>query len=242
MLRSIIWRDLRWRLLAAALIVAPLAALVSWSYAARARVGDPVQSSYLAYLDDAWFHLPGGSAVFLLLAVVLGAGGGLLRPREQVAYLLALPVSRRRLLYTYLLAVLGALAALTALVDVVLAAGAWDAGVPLPARPLLGRSALVFAAAAVWVCITVGVLSVVRYAALALVLVLGTVAALPSDRFRLEIPAAASTAMLAPLDAWAFADPRAWQGTTPVASLVVAALLVAGSLLLALRRVTRFEP
>jgi hypothetical protein len=242
MLRKTIWRDLRWRLLAAALLVAPLAALVSWSYAARARAGDAVQANYVAYLDDAWFNLPGPSAVFLLLAVIIGAGSGLARPREQVAYLLALPLSRRRLLFTYLAASLAALAALILLVDLVLAAGAWSAGVSLPPLSLLVRSARVFAAAGAWLCMTIGILSVVRYPALALTLVLGAVVLLPSNRFRLELPATPSTSMLARWDTWAFADPRAWHGVIPLESLIAAGILAAGGVLLALYRMERFEP
>jgi hypothetical protein len=242
MLRATIWRDLRWRLLAAALLVAPLAALISWSYVARSRAGDAVQARYVVYLDDVWFHLPGPSAVFLLLAAILGAGGGLVRPREQVAYLLALPLSRRRLLFTYLAASLIALGALILLVDLILVAGAWGAGVPLAPVALLARSLGVFAAAAVWLCVTVGVLSVVRYPVLALTLVLGAVVLLPSNRFRLDLPATASTSMLARWDAWAFADPRSWHGGVPVESLLTAMVLAAAGVLLALYRLERFEP
>jgi hypothetical protein len=242
MLRATIWRDLRWRLLAATLLVAPLAALVSWSYAARARAGDAVQARYIAYLDDAWFHLPGPSAVFLLLAVILAAGGGLVWPREQVAYLLALPISRRRLLFTHVAASLIALGALVLLVDLILAAGAWGAGTSPPAITLLLRSLGVFAAAAVWVCVTIGVLAVVRYPVLALTLVLGAVVLLPSNRFRLDLPATASTSMLARWDAWAFADPRAWHGAVPFESLLTAVLLAVGGVVLALYRLERSEP
>jgi ABC-type multidrug transport system permease subunit len=242
MLRATIWRDLRWRLLAAALLVVPLAALVAWSYAARAHAGQVVERDYLAYLDHAWFRLPGPSAVFTLAAVVLTAGSGLLRPREDVRYLLALPVSRRRLLLTYVALALTALGALIALVDLVLAGGALGAGVPLPFVPLILRSLGVFAAAAVWVCVTVGVLSVVRYPILSLALVLGAVALLPSDRFRLELPAVASAATLGRWDVWAFADPRSWQGSAPLASLAAAAAVGVAGLLLAWYQVQHFEP
>jgi hypothetical protein len=242
MLRAAIWRDLRWRVLAAALLVVPLAGLVAWSYGARAHAGEVVGRDYLAYLDQAWFRLPGPSAVFILVAVVLSAGSGLLRPREEVRYLLALPVSRRRLLLTYVALALTALGAVIALVDLVLAAGAWSTGVSLPLVPMIVRSLGVFAAAAVWVCVTVGVLSVVRHPILSLALVLGAVVLLPSDRFRLELPAVASAATLASWDVWAFADPRSWQGSIPFASLAAAIALGVAGLLLAWYRVQHFEP
>jgi hypothetical protein len=242
MLRAAIWRDLRWRLLAATFLAAPLALLVAWSYAGRARAGEVVQRNYVAYLDAAWFHLPGPSSAFLLLAVILGAGGGLIRPRAQVAYLLTLPTSRRRMLVSYLVAVLAALAACVLVIDLILAAGAWSANVPLPLAPMIVRSVLVFLAAAVWACVTIGVLTVVRHAVLALASVLGAVMLLPANRFRLEVPPTGSRARLAAWDAWAFADPRAWQGGIPVESLLVAIVLAAGGVMLALRRLERFEP
>jgi hypothetical protein len=242
MLRATIWRDLRWRLLAAAILVMPLAALLSWSYAARVRAREAVYTDYLAYLDDGWFQLPGPSASFLLVAVILGAGSTLVRPRDQVAYLLALPLTRRRLLFTHIGSALSALAAVILLTDVVHAAGAWSAGVSFPAAGVLLRSVGVLAAAVPWVCVTTAVVSVVRYPVLAMTLMLGAAAVLPADRFRLEIPPTPSTSTLAPWDAWAFADPRAWHGAVPIASLLVAAALTGLAVLLASYRMERFEP
>jgi hypothetical protein len=56
------------------------------------------------------------------------------------------------------------------------------------------------------------------------------------------VPATAPTAILARWDAWAFADPRAWQDGVPVASLLVATALAVSGLLLAFDRLQRFEP
>ncbi len=242
MLRNTIWRDLRWRLLAAMILMLPLPALLAWSYAARARAGAAVQPDYLTYLDVGWFHLPGPSAAFLLVAVILGAGSTVMRPRDQVAYLLALPITRRRLLLTHVAASLAALAGMILLSDVILAAGAWSAGVPFPATWVFLRSLGVLAAAVPWVCVAIAAVSAVRYSLLAMVLVLGAVAALPSNRFRLDIPPTSSTSALARWDAWAFADPRAWHGAVPIESMLVAACLTAFGLLFAMHRVERFEP
>jgi hypothetical protein len=241
MLRATIWRDLRWRLVAALLLVAPLAALVAWAFAAHSRSAPASVPDYAQYLDIGWFYLPGPSAVFLLAAVIVSAGS-LLRPRDDLAYLFALPVSRRRFLLAHVLASVAALAALVLLSDLLLALGAWGAGVAVPYRHLLVRSVGVLAAASVWVGVTIGVLSVVRYPVLALTLVLGALTVLPANRFRLDLPASPSYSMLGAWDAWAFADPRAWDGVVPVGSLVMALVLGVGGSLLALRRLERFEP
>lgn len=244
MLRATIWRDLRWRLLAGTTIVGPLATLVAWSYASQPSRPSATSSiaDHLTYLDAAWFRLPGASAAFLPVAILPGANGGLLRPRNDVAYLLALPVSRRRWLFTHLAMSLAALAALTAAASLVLAAGALFAGMPVAAGPILGRSLAVFIAAAPWICLTAGVLSVVRHPALAVAIMLAIVALLPTTWFRLQLPARAPTGVLAHWDPWALADPRAWEGGVPVVSLVVAIGLGAAGTLLALQRVERFEP
>ena len=240
MLRATIWRDLRWRLLAASLLVLPPAAAVAWQDVAHVRSG-------AAYLDAAWFRLPGGSAVVLAAAVLLAAGGSLLRPRGDVAYLLSLPLSRRRWLLAHVAMSLAALAALVVVVHVVLATGASRAdaahgGASLALRPLLGRSMAVFAAASVWIGVTVGVLAVVRYPALTVGLVLAAVSALPTSRFRLDLPPRTAPPMLPAWDPWAFADPRTWDTGVPVTSLLVALALGTAGMLLALHRLERVEP
>ena len=245
MLRATIWRDLRWRLLAALLLVAPLAALIAWSYAINVRSGTDVMRAYpmyLAYLDAAWFRLPGPSSAFLLVAVIVSAGSGPLRPRDDLAYLLSLPISRRRLLLDHVLASVVAVTALVLVAHLILAVGAWSTGAPLALGALLGRSLAVTLAASAWVGVTVGVLMLVRYPVLAMTVVLGAVIILPGGRFRLEIPPRPTTEMLVAWDPWAFADPRAWQGAVPVASLLTAAVLGVGGTLLALWRLERLEP
>ena len=240
MLRATIWRDLRWRLLAASLLVVPPAVLVAWSHAAHA--AGPAAPGHAAFLDVAWFRLPGGSPVFLVAAVLLAAGGSLLRPPADVAYLLALPVSRRRWLLTHAAMSLAALAALIVVAHLVLAAGAWRAGVPLAPGALLARSLAVLIAASAWIGVTLGVLAVVRHPVLAVTLLLSAVVALSPSRFRLDLPPRVGPAMLPPWDPWAFADPRAWDTGVPVPSLLAALVLGAAGALVALHRLERLEP
>jgi hypothetical protein len=245
MLRATIWRDLRWRLLAALMLGALLSALVTWSYVMNVREGTAVVRGYpgfLAYLDDAWFRLPGPSSAFLLLAVIVTAWSGPLRPRDDLAYLLSLPISRRRLLLTHVATSLASLSALVLVVDVTFVVGAWSAGTPLALGGLIGRSLLVMVAGAAWVGVTVGAVMLLRYPLLAMIAVLGAVIVLPGNRFRLEIPARPSPEMLAAWDPWALADPRAWQGAVPIASLLTAAALGAGGTILALWLLERREP
>jgi hypothetical protein len=238
-LRATIWRDLRWRLLAASALVLPPAVLVAWSQVMHPHHATPGGA---AYLDAAWFRLPGGSAVFLVAAVLLAAGGSLLRPRADVAYVLALPLSRRRWLLAHVALSLATLAALVVVVHVVLTVGALRAGAPLAHGPLLARSLAVLVASSVWIGVTIGVLALVRHPVLTVALVLGVVAALPPTRFRLDLPPRAVPAMLPSWDPWAFADPRAWDAGAPVASLLAALALGAGGVLLALHRLEHFEP
>jgi hypothetical protein len=240
MLRATIWRDLRWRAAAAALLVLPPAALVAWSNVVHAR--GPVVTKGAAYVDAAWFWLPGGSAVFLAAAVLLGASGSLLRPRGDVAYLLALPLSRRRWLATHVAMSAATLAALVLVAHVIVAFGAWRAGAPLAPGALLGRSVAVLAAGSAWIGVTVGVLAVVRHPAAAIALVLGAVAALPPTRFRLDLPPRSVPAPLPAWDPWALADPRAWETGVPLASLLAALALGGAGSILVLNRLERFEP
>ena len=245
MLRATIWRDLRWRVLPALLLAVPLSALVAWSYAMTVRQDAPAMrgyASYLAYLDAGWFQLPGPSSVFLLVAVIVTAWSGPLRPRDDLAYLLTLPVSPRRLLIAHISASMAVLAAVVLLVDVVLAAGAVGAGRSLALGSLVARSIAVLLSAGAWVGITVSVLMLVRHPAIAVFVVLGVEMLLPGGRFRLEIPARPSAEMLRAWDPWTLADPRAWQGTIPIASLLTAAALATGGTLLALWLLERREP
>ena len=249
MIVATIWRDLRWRLLAASLLVVPPAGLVAWSYLLQARriSANGVAASsgpYLEYLDAAWFLLPGPSAAFLPAAVLIGTGGALLRSRTDLAFLLGgLPVSRDRWLLTHLLVSQTALGALVLVVLAVLAACAWRAGVPLPLGAILLRSAAVFGAASAWVGVAVGVLAATRSSILAATLVMGAAVVLPASRFRLDLPVRAQQPpMLPSWDPWTLADPRAWQSAMPTPSLLVAAALGLAGVLFAYQRVKRFEP
>lgn len=240
-----IWRDLRWRLLAALLLALLPAAVVASAFSVQPhRLGpDAPPLGYAEFLDAVWFWLPGPGTIFLLAAVLLGAAGALLRPRADLAFVLALPVSRRRLLLGHLLASLGALAVAVIAAHLLLAVGAWRAGEPLALLPLLGRMLGLWAAAAVWVSVTIGVVSVVRHPLLAATVVLGALVLVPGGGFRLDLPVRAlHPGMLPPWDPWAFADPRAWSGGVPLASLLVAAGLGVAGVLVAYCRVERFEP
>lgn len=245
MLRATIWRDLQWRLLVALLLVASPAALVARSYtlAPQRSIASTTGLTYVEYLDAAWFWLPGASAVFLPAAVLISAAGVLLRPRTDLRFLLALPLSRRRWLLTNVMASLAALGALVLVVGIILASGAWYAGVPLGIGPLLGRSLAVLVAAGAWVGVTVGVLALVRHPALAAALVLGAVVVLPITRFRLDLPVRPPPPPPLPWwDPWALADPRAWHGSLPLASLLVTIAVGVAGLLIATYQVERFEP
>ncbi|HYH78862.1 MAG TPA: hypothetical protein VEX86_03675 [Longimicrobium sp.] len=242
MLRATIWRDLRWRVLAAALPVLGLAALVAASYASQ----PPRQGrafGYGEFLDATWFWLPGPSTAFLVSAVVIAAGGSLLRPHADLAYLLALPVSRGRWLLAHAAMSLAALAGLVLVAHAVLAAGALWAGAPLAILPLLARSLAVLLAASAWVGVTLGVLALVRVPVLAGTLVLLGAAYLMPDRFELDLPVRLPPPpMLSPWDPWAVADPRAWEHGAPLGSLAVTVALGLAGMLLAHYRIRRFEP
>lgn len=244
MLRATIWRDLRWRALGAAVPVLAPAALLAASYAAgQTQAAGVAPPGYGGYLDAAWFWLPGPSSVFLGVAVIVSAAGSLLRPRRDVAYLLALPVSRTRWLLAHAGMSLAALAGLIVLANLVFAAGALKAGAPLPVLPLLARSAAVFVAAGPWVAVTLGVLTLVRFPLLAALLVLFVTGAVSPGRCQLDLPVdTPPPPMLPPWDPWALADPRAWTQGVPVESLLSAAALAVAGLLLALHRLRHYEP
>src|SRR4051812_11524203 len=128
MIYATIWRDLRWRLIVPALLLAASVTLLQISYDGHLHVsrdGAPVAApdvhDYMHYLDVAWFQLPGGSAVFLVIAVLIASGGRLTRSSGDLAYLFALPISRRRWVASHIGAAVVAVAALILLVDVVFA-------------------------------------------------------------------------------------------------------------------------
>jgi hypothetical protein len=238
MLRPIIWRDLRWRVLAAILPLVPFVALVLTAYRAE-HAGAP--RTYVALLDSTWFQLPGGSAIFLLVAVIVGASGTFMRPRGDLAYLLSLPISRRRWLLTHVAASLAALALLIAVTAATFLAYAHAGERADVASMLVGRSLLVFLAASVWVGVTYAVLSIVRRPIIALVLTLTAVSLAPSSRFRMEIPAKSSAQVLSAWDPWAFADPRAWHAGVPLTSVLVALVLGLGGVAVAFARLERYD-
>ncbi|HEV7990908.1 MAG TPA: hypothetical protein VGP25_03740 [Gemmatimonadaceae bacterium] len=225
MLLATIWRSLRWRLLAALMLVALPAFLVAWSYGPERK--DAIHfASYSRYVEATWFQLPGPSALFLLIAVIVSASGRLMRPGTELAYTLALPISRRRWLLAHAGSFVAAVAAVQLFVLIVFAIGARHWSQPLELSPLLVRSVGVIAAASVWVAVTIGALGLARYSVLAIALVLGALELEPHGRFQLQLPVTHSMGMLSAWDPWAFADPRAWQGgAVPVASIGVALAL-----------------
>jgi len=271
MLRATIWRDLRWRLLAALLLVGPLAYAIAavqvlQSRADRTRLAaghgsidfsstprttsdghvdpppPPLAPGFTPFVDAAWFDSPGPTAVFIVAAVLVGASGALLRPRDELAFLLAQGVSRRRWLALNAAASLASLGGLVLFCSVVLAIGGWRAGIPPDLGQLLARSTAVFVAASTWVVITLAVTSLVRYSLLAIALLLGGLVFLPPSHFQLQLPARVPSAMPASWDAWALADPRMWRGGVPWLSVVAALALGAASYGFALWRVERSEP
>jgi hypothetical protein len=135
-----------------------------------------------------------------------------------------------------------AVATLIILVNLVFVIGALRAAHAPPLGALAIRSVLTFAGALPWVGVTLGALGLLRRPVLALVLILGLVILLPTGRFRFELPVRPVAAMLPRWDPWAFADPRAWQGRLPLASLLTALALGAGGALVARYRLGRFEP
>jgi hypothetical protein len=241
MLIATIWHSLRWRLLAALLLVALPAFLVAWSFGSDKN--DAVHfASYTRYVEAAWFELPGPSAVFLLVALIVSASGRLMKPGGELAYTLALPISRRRWLLAHAGAFVVAVAIVQLFVCMILALGARHSAQPLELVPILVRSLAVIAAASVWIGVTLGALGLVRYPVLAATLVLGALQLQPHGRFQLQLPVTHSMGMLSAWDPWAFADPRAWQTGVPVASLLVALSLGLGGLALGLWRLERLEP
>ena len=244
MLRSAIWRDLRWRVLAALPLVVTPATLVAFSYVVEARRNPPGPAGrgLAAYVDAAWFRAPGASAIFIVAAVLVGTLPTLLRPRADLRFLLALPVTRSRWVAAHFGMSLAALAGLVVLTDLIFVAAAVAGHVPLAPGPLLARSLALLAGASAWVGVALGVASLVRHSALAVVLLLAGIAVLPNEHFRLDLPVRASPPPPPPWDAWLLVDPIAWSTGPPAASLATAAGLGLAGFLLAVERVRRFEP
>lgn len=241
MLLATIWRSLRWRLLAALLLVALPAFLVAWSFKPlRSEQGH--LSTYMQFIDAAWFELPGPNAILLLVALIVTASSRLMRPSAELAYTLALPISRRRWLLAHAGASVAAVAAVQVFIDVVLAIGARHSAQFIELVPLLLRSIAAIAAATAWVGVTIGALGLVRYPVLAAALVLGALELEPHGRFQLQLPVTHAVGSLSAWDPWALADPRAWQGGVPAASIVVALALGLGGLALGMWRMERLEP
>jgi len=266
MLLATIWRSLRWRLLAATLLAAMAVSFVAFAYKSNEIKAGHTTSQltmpagqltvshdtdlgqlravfpYMRFLDAAWFELPGPSALFLLIALIVSSSGRLFRPGGELAYTFALPISRRRWLLTHAGAFVAAVAVVQLFVDVVLALGAYRASQAVSIGPLLVRSLGVIVAASAWVGVTIGALGLVRYPILAATLVLGALELQPAGHFQIEMPVKASHAMLPAWDPWTFADPRAWHGGVPVASLLVALALGLGGLAVGMWRIERMEP
>jgi hypothetical protein len=232
MLRTTIRRDLRWRLLAAAVLVAMPLGLVALGLLAGG--GREAARDYLGFLDGTWYHLPGGSAIFLPVTLLLAASGTLAWPARDVAYQLSLPVSRRRWVLAHVAAAAAALALLVAASGAVFAAIALRNDIPVPVAALLARTLLVFLAAAAWIGPMTVLMVLVRRPIIGVTLAFVTLAMTPVSRFMLEVPAKPTTARLPVFDPFAFADPRAWAGTIPFASVASAIAIGVGGTLVAI--------
>ena len=233
---ALICRSLRWRLLLGLVLTATPTALIAASYAeqaGRAPTRWAGADGFIGYLDAAWFRLPGASAVFLPVAVLLGSLGSLVRPRSEVVYVLAFGVARRRWLWAHAAAAVAGVAALVAATALIYALAGWRLRAPQAAGRLGARSLAVLLAAASWCLATTGTPAVVRHPAAAVAAVLTPAVALPPTRFTLDLPAGAAARVLPPWDPWALADPRAWQSAAPLAAACAsaAAIAVVGALL-----------
>lgn len=241
MIRAILWRSLRWRLLGAALLVVPLALLVAVMYEFREQSGATI-SGYLPWLDAAWFDVPGGSAIFLLAAVIVSALRSLTLPSQDVAYMLSLPVSRTRWILLHAGAAAGALGLLVAVTALIFLVGAARSPDTMPVVALLTRAALVWLASLVWIGPTLALQVVVRRAWVATLAMIGLMMWAPGSPFRLEIPPTAATGAPAKWEPWLIADAGTWGAWAPMESFAVAAAIGIGGLVLAIVMFERFEP
>ena len=194
----------------------------------------PARADYVHHLDLAWFNLPGASAVFLLAALIIGSPGTLLRPSRDVAYVMTLPVSRGRWVMSHIAASVAALTLLVVGCDVAFVVAGLTLDSIVRVGPLIVRSLLLLAAAAAWIPLMVSLTALVRRPIVAVPVAFVLLSFTRTNRFRLDIPAEPHTAMLAGLDPWAFADPRAWNGTIPVASVATAVAVALTGILVAL--------
>ena len=233
MLKRIIWHDLRWRFLAAAILVGMTAGVVALGLRL------PARADYVHHLDLAWFNLPGASAVFLPAALIIGSPGTLVRPSRDVAYVMTLAVSRERWLMSHIGSSVAALALLVVGCDMVFLVAGLTLDSIVRVGPLLVRSFLLLAAAAAWIPLMVSLTALVRRPIVAVPLAFLLLSFTDANRFRLDIPAEPHDAMLGSQDPWAFVDPRAWNGSMPFASIATAAAMALTGLLAALFLIRR---
>jgi len=233
MLKRIIWHDLRWRFLAAAILVGMTAGVIVLGLRL------PPRADYVHHLDLAWFNLPGASAVLLPAALIIGSPGTLVRPSRDVAYVMTLPVSRERWVISHIAASFAALALLVIACDILFVVAGWTLDSVLRVGSLTARSLLLLAAAGAWIPLMVALTALVRRPVIAVPLAFVLLSFTRGNRFRLDIPAEPHAAMLASLDPWAFADPRAWNGSIPVASIATATGMALTGILVALFLIRR---
>ena len=241
MLRAIIWRDLRWRLLASLLLVLPFALMTSWSHTVSTRRASASGMQYVDHLDVAWFQVPGPNALFVVVAVILSVSGSLVGPRNDIAYVLSLPITRSRWLFAHIAASLTSLAAIVMIVGAVLAAGAWIVDTPANVGALLLRMLGTFLAGSVLVAATYGVLTVLRHPLLTAIAVLGMLAVMPGARFRFQNPADEAVMQIPMWDPWAFVDPRMWETGLPLMSMSVAIVTAVFATTVVMVRVNRAD-
>lgn len=199
----------------------------------------PARADYVHHLDLAWFNLPGASAVLLPAALILGSPGTLVRPSRDVAYVMTLPMSRERWVMSHIAASVAALALLVIGCDFLFAIAGWRLDSVLRIGPLLVRSMLVLVAAAAWIPLMISLTALVRRPIVAVPLAFVLLSFTNANRFRLDIPAVPHSVTLATLDPWAFADPRAWNGNVPFASIATAMGMAVTGMVVALFLIRR---
>ena len=106
---------------------------------------------------------------------------------------------------------------------------------------MLVRSLGVLVASAMWIAPGTALMMVARRPLVAIPVAFVLLSYLHGSRFNLDVPAKPSMAMLPVWDPWAFADPRAWTGGAPTASIAAAVSIGALGTLTALYLFQRFE-